>query len=73
MSCKINGIDAPATCSECWFRSEPELMGIPSSPGLYRYISRCSRSPIEIEDPWRDISWQLEHKEEWCPIEQVND
>lgn len=62
----VRGLKEPETCSECPFKSSPELIALKSN--LFKYISRCSLAPEEIEDPWRDITWQLENKETFCPI-----
>ena len=62
----VQGVEAPRTCSECPFRGDPELFSV--APNLFKYISRCLLAPEELEDPWRDIGWQLENKENFCPI-----
>lgn len=65
----IKGMEMPKVCAECPFHSMPELFMLETN--RYSYISRCVRAPEEIEDPWREIVWQMEHKESWCPIIQL--
>lgn len=65
----IRGLEAPETCSECFLRTTPELIAI--QPNMYKYISCCSRSPEDVEDPWRDITWQANNKESFCPISDL--
>ncbi len=67
----IKGLEAPETCSECFLRMPPTLIAKESN--LYKYVSRCSRAPDSIKDPWRDIMWQLDHKEDFCPIFDAKD
>ena len=69
MSKGILVLDIPDCCAECYFRSELEefIMG----KGFYKKISRCRLAPETVEDPWRDITWQMEHKESWCPFKPV--
>lgn len=62
----VRGLKEPETCSECPFKSLLEPIAVESN--LFKYISKCSLAPDEIEDPWRDIAWQLENKESFCPI-----
>ncbi len=69
MSIFIKGMEMPEVCADCPFRSTPELFMLEAN--RYHYISRCTRASEEIEDPWRDTLWQLEHKESWCPIGDV--
>lgn len=56
----------PRYCADCPFRSKYEELMV--EPGLYKKISRCVFTPDEIEDPYRDIRWMCNHKEEWCPL-----
>lgn len=67
MSKIIAPVEMPYTCSECHFRSRIEEFMF--EPGLYKKISRCLLAPDDVEDPWRDITWQVNHKETWCPLE----
>lgn len=69
MSKAILVLDMPETCSECYFCSKPTEFYV--SGGLYTKISRCRLAPDTVEDPWRDIPWQIEHKETWCPFKPV--
>lgn len=71
MSKIIVPIEMPETCSECYFRSSFEEFGVGS--GFYRKISRCLLAPNDMEDTWRDIHWQIEHRETWCPLEEVEE
>ena len=59
-------LDTPETCSECYFRGLNQELSV--GVNLYKKISRCVFAPDDIEDPYRDIVWQLHHKEEWCPL-----
>lgn len=61
--------DIPNCCAECYLRARPEEW--PVEPGLYKKISRCMLATDDMEDPWRDIRWQLNHKESWCPIKDI--
>lgn len=67
MSKIIVPIEMPDSCSECYFRSKAEELIVDC--GSYRKISRCLLAPNDMEDPWRDIHWQIEHRESWCPLE----
>lgn len=69
MNILIKGMEMPEVCADCPFRSIPELSML--EPNRYHYISQCTRVSEEIEDPWRDTLWQLEHKESWCPLIEV--
>lgn len=66
----VRGLKEPETCSECPFKCAPEPIAVESN--LFKYISKCSLAPDEIEDPWRDITWQLENREPFCPICDAN-
>ena len=61
-------IDMPETCAECFFCCTMQEISVGN--GLYKKIGKCSLAK-DIEDPWRNIWWQVEHKEEWCPLKQV--
>lgn len=71
MSKIIVPIDMPETCMDCPFRSG--LIEIPVKHGLYKKVSHCRFAPEEIEDPWRNIYWQRDNREDWCPLEPVED
>lgn len=58
--------EMPSCCAECPFHTEYEEWSV--EPGLYKKIARCIFAPEENEDPYRDILWMLDHKEEWCPL-----
>ena len=62
-------LDIPDCCAECHFRDKLEEHYL--GDGHYTKISRCRLAPYTIEDPWRDIRWQMMHKESWCPIKPV--
>lgn len=67
-------IEMPETCLDCPFRGASEF--IVYSLGdevLYKKISRCKFAPKEIEDPWRNVQWQANNKEDWCPLEPVEE
>lgn len=59
-------VDTPYTCAECYFRRDIQELSVGN--GLYKKISRCLFAPEDVEDPWRDLSWQVENKEDWCPM-----
>ena len=65
----IPNLDMPCSCLECWFRSKPEELR--AGIGLYKKISRCLLAPKDIEDPWRDVMWQIDHREDFCPLVQM--
>ena len=69
MSKAIAIIDMPDCCAECYFRFG--TADVYTGNGLYKKISSCKLAPKDIEDPWRDIHWQAEHKEEWCPLKPL--
>ena len=64
-------IEMPDTCSECYFRGPIEEFGVGS--GFYRKISRCLLAPDSMADPYKDICWQMEHRETWCPLELMEE
>lgn len=61
-------IDMPETCGECFFCCTIEEISVGN--GLYKKIGKCSLTK-DIENPWRDIWWQVEHKEDWCPLKEL--
>lgn len=67
MSKIIVPIEMPETCGECPFRSGP--IEIPVKHGLYKKVSHCQFAPGWLEDPWRDLKWMVDNKEDWCPLE----
>lgn len=69
MSKGIVILDIPDCCAECYFRSQYEEMAI--GGGLYKKFSKCWLAPDTIDDPYRDILWQVNNKELWCPIKPV--
>lgn len=67
MSKIIVPIEMPKTCFECPFRVSSEYFYI--GDGVYKKISHCQFAPDSLEDPWRNVQWQMENKEDWCPLE----
>lgn len=63
--------ELPSCCAECPFHSPYELIMV--KKGLYKKIARCLFAHEEIEDPYRDIIWMLDHKEEWCPLKSIEE
>lgn len=61
-------IDMPETCGECLFCSAITEMYLGN--GFYKKFGKCVLAK-DIEDPWRNVYWQSEHKEEWCPLKPV--
>ena len=61
-------IDMPTTCAECFFCCT--IQEISFGNGLYKKVGKCSLAK-DIEDPWRDIYWQVTHKEDWCPLKPI--
>lgn len=61
-------IDMPTTCAECFFCCTMQEISVGN--GLYKKMGKCSLAK-DIKDPWRNIWWQVEHKEEWCPLKSV--
>ena len=68
MGIYINGLKMPKTCSECFFCCTIEEVYV--GDGLYKKIGKCSLAD-GVEDPWRDVHWQIKNKEEWCPLKEV--
>lgn len=71
MSKIIVPIEMPEACAECPFREPIEYF--PAGGGLYKKFSCCYFAPDPLEDPWRDIRWQMKNKEDWCPLELAED
>ena len=61
-------IDMPQTCGECLFCSSITEMYVGN--GFYKKFGKCVLAK-DIEDPWRNVHWQSEHKEDWCPLKPV--
>ena len=61
-------INMPKTCCECFFCCTIEE--IPVGNGLYKKVGKCSLAK-DVEDPWRDIHWLINHKESWCPLKPI--
>lgn len=61
-------LDMPKTCLDCFFCGAMQEMSVGN--GLYKKIARCLLAK-DIEDPWRDVNWQLENKEGWCPLKEI--
>lgn len=68
MSKAIAIIDMPETCGECLFCSALTEMYLGN--GFYKKFGKCMLAK-DIEDPWRNVYWQSEHKEDWCPLKPV--
>lgn len=64
-------IEMPCCCADCYFRGPIEELSVGS--GFYRKISKCMLAPDTMEDPWKAITWQIEHREIWCPLEFVEE
>lgn len=71
MSKIIVPIEMPETCSECFFRTPTEYIHV--GDGLYKKIVRCQFASDSLGDPWRDIRWQMDNKEDWCPLEPAEE
>ena len=71
MSKIIVPIEMPETCLDCPFRMGTAEVHV--GDGLYKKISCCRFAPEEIEDPWRSIYWQRDNREDWCPLESVEE
>ena len=69
--CKIKGMEKPISCIECPFLSKIEDIHV--GDGLYKKIARCTRSPEDIEDPWKEVGYFVNNICEWCPIEEVEE
>lgn len=61
-------IDMPETCGECLFCSAIIEMYVGN--GFYKKFGKCVLAK-DIEDPWRNVHWQSEHKEDWCPLKEI--
>ena len=59
-------LEMPKTCSECFFLSKSEYIGI--GKGLYKRICCCNLAPENIQDPYRTFEWFCDNKEKWCPL-----
>lgn len=68
MSKAILVLDMPDTCFDCFFSGNPQEVSVGN--GLYKKVSRCLLAQ-DIEDPWRNIDWQFDNKEDWCPFKPV--
>lgn len=64
-------IEMPETCALCPFREPSEFF--PAGDGLYKKFSCCIFAPDSLEDPWRDVRWQVNNKEDWCPLESAKE
>ena len=64
-------MDMPNTCGECIFFGDTQELSL--GKGIYKKIARCILAPENMEDPWRDIYWQIYNKEEWCPLKKIED
>ena len=62
----IPNLEMPCCCNECVFSSNPEEIRVDWN--LYKKISKCLLAPEDIEDPWRDVMWQVRNREEFCPL-----
>lgn len=71
MSKIIVPIEMPGTCAVCPFRTPSEYFS--AGDGLYKKISHCQFAPDWVEDPWRNINWQIYNKEDWCPLEPAKE
>lgn len=69
MSKAVLVIDMPKTCSECYFCGD--TTELPVGNGLYKKVARCFLAKNNIEDPWRNVWWQLDNKEVWCPLKTI--
>ena len=68
MSKAILILDMPDNCFDCFFRSNSTDVYL--GDGLYKKISKCLLAE-DVEDPWRNTYWQMNHKEDWCPLKSV--
>jgi hypothetical protein len=69
MSKGIVILDIPDCCAECYFRDKFEEIAI--GGGLYKRFSKCKLAPDTVEDPLREVLWQINNKEPWCPIKPI--
>ena len=65
----IPNFEMPCCCNECVFRANPEEIRVDWN--LYKKISRCLLAPENIEDPWRDVMWQVRNREDFCPLVEI--
>lgn len=66
-------IEMPEDCFHCPFFFDEHYMYTDKVNLGYIKIARCRFAPEEVEDPWRNIHKVYGHKEEWCPLEEVED
>lgn len=64
-------MEMPKTCCECIFCGDRQDIAL--GHGIYEKIARCRLSPEDVEDPWRNIHWQTQNKERWCPLVEYVD
>lgn len=64
-------IDMPECCGECPFCGDIEEVHV--GVNLYKKISRCIIAGEDVEDPWRGLDWQMENKEDWCPLKEYHE
>lgn len=64
-------IEMPVDCLECPFFFDKQYFYRPDN--TYVRAGRCRFAPEEIEDPWRNVHEVYGHKEEWCPLEEVEE
>lgn len=64
-------MEMPEDCSHCPFFFDEKYFYI--SDNTYIRAARCLFAPEEVEDPWRNIHKILGHREEWCPLEEMED
>lgn len=69
MSVIIKGMEAPKTCSDCWFMTEPNER--PRGEGLYERVYNCYLNPKADQDDWKNHKWMSNNKHIWCPIREV--
>lgn len=62
----VKCMEMPSNCLECQFISK--LEEIPVGEFLYKKIGHCVFAPDSIEDPWRDVTWLMRYKEDYCPL-----
>lgn len=67
MAIIVPDLEMPLNCLECIFKL-PATELVVGKGGLYKKISHCRFAPKSIEDPWRDLQWMSENKEEYCPL-----
>lgn len=64
-------IEMPDGCLGCPFFIDKEYLYM--GDYIYERIGRCQFAPEEIEDPWRNIHKVYCRREEWCPLEEVEE